>query len=183
MGVLLLISLCLWFLFCLPSPLFNNKTCTVLEDHNGNLLSARIADDGQWRFPNSKHIPIKFISSSIQFEDRSFFIHPGFNPIAFTRAIVQNIKAKKIISGGSTLSMQVIRLARKKKERTVAEKLIEIVLALRLELSYSKSEILTLYASNAPFGGNVVGIDAASWRYFGREAGKLSWAELATMAI
>lgn len=155
----------------------------MLEDHNGNLLSARIADDGQWRFPNSKHIPIKFISSIIQFEDRSFFIHPGFNPIAFARAIVQNIKAKKIISGGSTLSMQVIRLARKKKERTVVEKLIEIVMALRLELSYSKSEILTLYASNAPFGGNVVGIDAASWRYFGREAEKLSWAESATMAI
>ena len=110
-------------------------------------------------------------------------MHPGFNPLAFTRAIIQNIKAKKIISGGSTLSMQVIRLSRKKKKRTVFEKFVEIILALRLELSYSKSEILTLYASNAPFGGNVVGIDAASWRYFGRDAEKLSWAESATLAI
>ncbi len=170
-------------MFCLPSTLFNNKTCTVLEDSNGNLLSARIADDGQWRFPNSKNIPSKFIASIVQFEDRSFFLHLGFNPLAFARAIFQNIKAKKIISGGSTLSMQVIRLSRKKKERTVFEKLIEIILALRLELSYSKSEILTLYSSNAPFGGNVVGIDAASWRYFGREPEKLSWAESATLAI
>ena len=179
----MLSTLCLWFIFCLPSPLFTNKTCTVLEDNNGNLLSARIADDGQWRFPTSKHIPFRFISSIVQFEDRSFFIHPGFNPLAFARAVFQNIKAKKIVSGGSTLSMQVIRLSRKKKERTVYEKLVEIILALRLELSYSKSEILKLYASNAPFGGNVVGIDAASWRYFGRDAEKLSWAESATLAI
>ncbi len=179
----LFVSVILWFLFCLPSPLFKNKTCTVLEDCNGTLLAARIADDGQWRFPNSKRVPLRFISSIIQFEDRNFFIHPGFNPFAFIRAIKQNIKAKKIVSGGSTLSMQVIRLSRKKKNRTIIEKMIEIVLALRLELTYSKPEILTLYASNAPFGGNVVGIDAASWRYFGRETEKLSWAESATLAI
>ena len=79
--------------------------------------------------------------------------------------------------------MQVIRLSRNNKNRTVIEKLKEIILALRLELRYSKSEILTLYASNSPFGGNVVGIDAASWRYFGRDTEKLSWAEAATLAI
>ena len=155
----------------------------MLEDSNGNLLTARIADDGQWRFPESKSLPPKFIASIVQFEDRSFFSHPGFNPVAFSRAIIQNVKAKKIVSGGSTLSMQVIRLARNKKRRTVPEKLVEIIMAIRLELSYSKPEILTLYASNAPFGGNVVGLDAASWRYFGREADKLSWAESATLAI
>jgi penicillin-binding protein 1C len=173
----------LWFLFCLPSPLFKNKTSTVLEDSNGNLLAARIAEDGQWRFPKNKHLPYKFIASIIQFEDRNFFTHYGFNPLAFARAMKQNIKAKKVVSGGSTLSMQVIRLSRKGKHRTFFEKLIEIILATRLELTYSKSEILSLYASNAPFGSNVVGIDAASWRYFGREAEKLSWAEAATLAI
>ncbi len=167
----------------MPNPLFKNKTSTVLEDNNGNLLSARIADDGQWRFPTNEQVPSKFISSIIQFEDRSFYKHPGFNPLAFARATLQNIKSKKVISGGSTLSMQVIRLSRKEKSRTVFEKVIEIILALRLELSYSKSEILALYASNAPFGGNVVGIDAASWRYLGREAEKLSWAEAATLAV
>lgn len=183
MSSLLLVLLAAWFIFCLPSPLFTSKTCTVLEDSNGNLLAARIADDGQWRFPESKHLPMKFIISIIQFEDRNFFQHPGFNLAAFVRAVVQNIKSKKIVSGGSTLSMQVIRLFRNNKNRTIFEKIAEIILALRLELSYSKSEILMFYASHAPFGGNVVGIEAASWRYFGREADKLSWAESATLAV
>lgn len=177
------VVLCIWFWLCLPSPLFKDQTSTVLEDGSGKLLAARIAGDGQWRFPANKNIPDKFISSIIQFEDRGFFNHIGFSPTAFIRATHQNIKAKKTVSGGSTLSMQVIRLSRKGKKRTFFEKCIELILAVRLELSYSKSEILSLYASNAPFGGNVVGLDAASWRYFGRNASTLSWAEAATLAI
>ncbi len=177
------VLLCSWFWFCLPSHLFTHQTSTVLEDKDGKLLAARIADDGQWRFPTTKRIPAKFIASIIQFEDREYFSHHGFNPAAFARAIYQNIKARRIVSGGSTLSMQVVRLSRKGKSRTFMEKSIEIILATRLELTYSKFEILTLYASNAPFGSNIVGIDAASWRYFGREAEKISWAEAATLAI
>lgn len=180
---LLGITLCTWFWFCLPAPLFSERTSTVLEDRSGSLLSARIASDGQWRFPATQHIPSKFISSIVQFEDRSFYGHPGVNPFALARAMMQNIKAGKIKSGGSTLTMQVIRLSRKKKERTFFEKCIELILALRLELSYSKAEILSFYASNAPFGSNVIGLDAASWRYFGREVEKLSWAESATLAV
>ncbi|MDF2438124.1 MAG: penicillin-binding protein [Bacteroidota bacterium] len=175
--------LLIWFLLCLPDPLFKNKTSTVLEDRNGNLLSAQIAEDGQWRFPYNEHVPDKFTASIIQFEDRSFYKHPGFNPIAFCRAFVQNIKAGRTISGGSTLSMQVIRLSRKGKKRTYLEKVIEIIQAARLELRFSKEEILALYASNAPFGSNVIGIDAASWRYFGRSPDKLSWSESATLAV
>lgn len=184
-GIFLLIGigLLLWFWFCLPSPLFTVHTSTVLEDRSGDLLSARIADDGQWRFPLTKQVPSKFISSIIEFEDRSFYHHPGVNPLALARAAVQNMKAGKIKSGGSTLSMQVIRLARNKKKRTFFEKIIEMIQALRLEIRYSKQEILAMYASNAPFGSNVIGIDAASWRYFGREAEKLSWAEAATLAV
>ena len=91
--------------------------------------------------------------------------------------------AGKIVSGGSTLSMQVIRMARKGKPRSFFQKFIEIILATRLELKYSKQEILALHASNAPFGGNVVGIDAASWRYFGKSPKLLSWAEAATLAV
>jgi penicillin-binding protein 1C len=173
----------IWFYFCLPSPLFSEQTSTVLEDHAGELLSARIAADGQWHFPTTTKVPGKFISSIIQFEDRSFLAHPGVNIFALLRATRQNIKSGKIKSGGSTLSMQVIRLARKGKKRTFFEKAIELILALRLELSYSKYEILCLYASNAPFGSNVIGIDAASWRYFGRDVEKLSWAEAATLAV
>ncbi len=179
----LVFVLFIWYVFCLPAHLFTSQTSTVLEDREGKLLAARIADDGQWRFPATRHIPAKFVASIIQFEDRSFFIHGGFNPAAFARAIVQNIKAGRVVSGGSTLSMQVIRLSRKGKSRTFFEKVIEIILATRLELKYSKTEILLMYASNAPFGSNIVGIDAAAWRYFGREAQKMSWAEAATLAI
>jgi penicillin-binding protein 1C len=172
-----------WFLLCLPDPLFKDKTSTVLEDSNGELLTAQIAADGQWRFPYNNKVPQKFKECIIQFEDRSFYYHPGFNPFAFCRAIIQNLKAGKKMSGGSTITMQVIRLLRKGQKRTYLEKLIEIIQATRLELSESKNNILALYASNAPFGSNVIGIDAASWRYFGRSADKLSWSESATLAV
>jgi penicillin-binding protein 1C len=181
--IVLGIALCTWFWFCLPSPLFTSPTSTVLEDRSGSLLSARIATDGQWRFPVTQEVPPKFVSGIVQFEDRSFYYHPGVNLFSLVRATVQNIKAGKIKSGESTLSMQVIRLARKKRGRTFLEKMIELILAFRLEFSYSKKEILALYASHAPFGSNIVGVDAASWRYFGREPEKLSWAEAATLAV
>ena len=175
--------LVLWFWFSIPSQLFNDPLSTVLLDRNGNLLGAKIADDGQWRFPYNDKVPEKFEKAIIQFEDRSFYRHLGVNPFSLWRAFRQNLSSGKVKSGGSTLSMQVIRLSRKNKPRTIFEKCIEIILATRLELTYSKKEILALYASNAPFGGNVVGLEAASWRYYGRSADKLSWAEISTMAV
>ncbi len=181
-----LVALCLLLIlywFSLPSPLFNDPTCMVLEASNGDLLGARIAQDGQWRFPYEEKIPEKFIRSIVVFEDKRFFRHPGFDPVAFCRAFLQNLKSGSIASGGSTITMQVIRLSRKGKSRTIFEKIIEIILATRLEISYSKKEILALYASNAPFGGNVVGLDAASWRYFAKSSLNLSWSEAATLAV
>jgi penicillin-binding protein 1C len=103
--------------------------------------------------------------------------------LALSRAVRQNLKAGKVISGGSTLSMQVIRLSRKNKSRTFFEKFIEILLATRLELRYSKKEILAIYAAHAPFGGNVVGLEAACWRFFGRNPSDLSWSEAALLAV
>ena len=179
-GVLTILFFCFWF--SLPSPLFKSPTSFVVEDEKGILLSAAIASDGQWRFPTSTHVPEKFEKCIITFEDKHFYHHPGFDPLAFGRALKQNIQRRRVVSGGSTLSMQVIRLSRKK-PRTVWQKAIEIILALRLELSYSKQEILILYAANAPFGTNVVGLDAASWRYYGREPEQLSWGEMATLAV
>ncbi len=179
----ILIILFILYLFCLPNPLFNEPVSTVITDSENNLLGAKIADDGQWRFPHSEKVPDKFKQSIICFEDQHFYKHPGVNPVALARALYLNFKAKKVVSGGSTISMQVIRLARKNKGRTVKEKLIEVVLATRLELKYSKDEILALYSSNAPFGGNVVGLEAASWRYFQRNSQDLSWAESATLAV
>jgi penicillin-binding protein 1C len=180
---IILIVLIVWYYFSLPTPLFTSKTSTVLEDKQEKLLAAKIADDGQWRFPLTREVPQKFIDCIIQFEDRGYYTHWGISPSAIARAGIQNIKAKRTISGGSTITMQVIRMARKGQGRTFLEKIIELVLATRLEFGASKKEILSLYASNAPFGGNVVGIDAASWRYFGREPATLSWAEAATLAV
>ena len=179
----LLLLLGLFFWFSLPSPLFSDPCSTVIDDRNGNLLGARIAADEQWRFPPSSKVPYKFEVALTQFEDRYFRYHNGINPVSFSRALLQNIRARKIVSGGSTLTMQVIRLARKGKARTVPEKLVEAFLAVRLELTSSKDDIIALYASNAPFGSNVVGLDAAAWRYFGKKPGHLSWAEAATLAV
>jgi penicillin-binding protein 1C len=154
----------------------------VVSDRNGELLGARIADDEQWRFPALDTLPTKYSTCVIAFEDRSFRYHWGVNPLAIGRAIVQNIKEKRIVSGGSTISMQVIRLSRKNK-RHIWEKAVESILATRLEFRYSKNKILALYASHAPFGGNVVGLEAAAWRYFGHSPDELSWAEAATLAV
>ena len=154
----------------------------MIEDADGNLLSASIATDGQWRFPSNENVPDKFIACITTFEDKRFFYHPGIDPIALSRAIYQNATGKKVVSGGSTLSMQVIRMSRRK-NRNIWQKLYETILAVRLECSYNKKEILALYAANAPFGSNVVGLDAASWRYFGRSADKLSWGEMAALAV
>jgi penicillin-binding protein 1C len=168
---------------CLPEKLFTAPTSTVLFDRNGTLLGAKIADDGQWRFPEVIEVPYKLKTSIIVFEDRYFYRHPGFNPGSMVRALFQNIRAKRIVRGGSTITMQVIRLTRKGKPRTIGEKIIEIILATRLELSATKEEILRLYCSHAPYGGNVVGLDAASWRYFGLSSPELSWAEAALLAV
>ncbi len=172
-----------FFLLILPSPLFEDPVCTVITDRNGVLLGAHIASDGQYRFPETDSVSDKFAESIIAFEDKRFRRHIGVDFRAFGRAILQNIKARSVVSGGSTLTMQVIRLSRKNKSRTYFEKIIEVALATRIELSYSKDEILRLYASYSPFGGNVVGIDAAAWRYFGTIPEKLTWAEAATLAV
>ena len=170
------------YIFCLPRKLFNVPYATVVNDRNGELLGARIAGDEQWRFPPCDTIPAKFKVCLTQFEDRYFRYHWGVNPLAIGRATFQNIRQKRIVSGGSTITMQLIRISRNKK-RTFLEKCYEAVLATRIEFRYSKEKILALYASHAPFGGNVVGLDAAAWRYFGHPADRLSWAEAATLAV
>ncbi len=171
------------FWFSLPRPLFHDPLSTVMLDREGNLLGAQISTDQQWRFPESDGVPEKFRQAITHYEDRYFYYHPSFNPVALLRAAYLNIKHRRIVSGGSTITMQVIRLARKNRERTFLEKFKELFLAFRLEFTYTKADILLLYASHAPFGGNVVGLDAAAWRYFATDAGHLSWAEAATLAV
>ena len=171
------------YFFSLPSRLFDDPYSTVLKSNQGELLSASIAKDGQWRFPKADSVPRKFSEALISYEDKRFYGHPGVDPLSLARAVKQNLADGHIVSGGSTITMQVIRLSRKGKRRTVFEKIIEMVLATRLELGYSKQEILGLYASHAPFGGNVVGLEAACWRYFGRSPQQISWGEAALLAV
>ncbi|HEX8575917.1 MAG TPA: penicillin-binding protein 1C [Flavobacterium sp.] len=171
------------YYFCLPNTLFTAPYATVIESREGELLGAKIANDGQWRLPAQDSVPEKFRKCIIYFEDQYFYQHPGFNPAAMVSAIRQNSKAGKIVRGGSTLTQQVIRLSRKGKNRTYFEKIIEVILATRLEIQHSKNKILDLYAAHAPFGGNVVGLEMASWRYFGVQSHQLSWAETATLAV
>ena len=179
---ILITILVIAYIFCLPRQLFHVPYSTVVTDRNGELLGARIASDGQWRFPPRTTTPEKIKQCLITFEDRHFYHHWGVNPVSISRAAYQNLKNKRIVSGGSTLTMQTIRLARNK-SRTFGEKFIEMILATRLEFRASKEKILSMYVSHAPFGGNVVGLDAAAWRYFGHSAEELSWAEAAMLAV
>ncbi len=167
----------------LPYPLFTDPICTVIESRDGVLLGAHIATDGQWRFPATDNVPEKYKKALLNFEDKRFKYHWGFDIASLFRAAWLNIKYQQVVSGGSTIPMQVIRLSRKGTSRTITEKIWEIILAIRLEFSYSKDQILALYASNAPFGGNTVGLDAAAWRYFERKANNLSWAESCMLAV
>ncbi|NMM50400.1 penicillin-binding protein 1C [Marinigracilibium pacificum] len=182
-GICLVVLIFLIIVIPLPKPLFQSPHSTTLYSKNGKLLNVSIADDEQWRFPESDSIPEKYKKSLMLFEDEYFYNHPGVNPVSIFRAIRQNITAGRTVSGGSTISMQVVRMAYGNQSRTKFQKLKEILAAFKLELFYSKEEILKSYADNAPFGGNIVGISAASYKYFGRPPHQLSWAEAATLAI
>lgn len=176
-------GLVLLWLFCLPGEMFSDVPySTVVTLADGSLLGARVAEDGQWRFPPCDSVPEKFAKALVEYEDRGFYGHVGISLRGLVRAVKQNVANGRVVSGGSTITMQTIRLHRRG-PRTVWEKLVEMFMATRLEVRYSKAEILRLYASHAPFGGNVVGIDAAVWRYLGRDGNEMSWAEAATLAV
>jgi penicillin-binding protein 1C len=166
-----------------PMPTFHEPLSTVVEAADGSLLGARVAADGQWRFPAPDSVPDKYTTALINYEDRWFRWHPGINPVAIVRALKDNIHAGEIVSGGSTLTMQVARMSRHNPARTYSGKIIEMLSALKLELFRSKKTILKLYAANAPFGGNTVGLEAAAWRYTGRSPWQMTWAEAAAFAV
>jgi penicillin-binding protein 1C len=170
-----------------PRPLFSDPLSAVLLARDGSLLGARIAADGQWRFPGQQRVPERFAQALITYEDKRFYNHPGIDPLALARALRLDLRRGHVVSGGSTISMQLARLVRNGAHpdapRSLTAKFQEMVLALRLELAWSKPQLLALYVDHAPFGGNVVGLEAAAWRYFGRADDQLSWAEAATLAV
>lgn len=172
-----------FYYFSIPKNLFPNQYATIIESREGHFIGGKIAKDGQWRYPEIDSIPIKFETCLLHFEDQHFYYHWGFNPVSMFEAFIENRKVGQVVRGGSTLTQQVIRLYRNGKNRTYFEKFIETFLATRLEFGYSKKSILELYASHAPFGSNVVGLNMASWRYFGLQPHQLSWAESACLAV
>lgn len=179
---ILVVLFMLYWAFSIPQQVFKDPHATVVESASGELLGARIASDGQWRFPALDTVPHKFEKCILLFEDEYFYTHPGFNPVAMGKAIWGNITTDKR-RGGSTITQQVIRLSRKGKQRSYTEKVVELIKATRLEAGYSKDEILGMYATYAPFGGNVVGLETAAWRYFGLPASQLSWGQMAALAV
>ena len=174
----------IWYAFSLRKPLFqHNNYASAIFDKNGTLLSATISSDEQWHFQNQGKISEKYVQAVIAFEDKRFYRHIGFDLKALLRAMKLNLKQRKVVSGGSTISMQTIRLHQGNPSRSLPNKIVEIILSTRLELKHSKDEILSLYASHAPYGGNVIGIDAACWRYFNKSPENISWAEACLLAV
>ncbi|MFQ5653794.1 MAG: penicillin-binding protein 1C [Planctomycetota bacterium] len=149
---------------------------------DGTLLLATVAADDQWRLPvKLPRMSERLIEATVAVEDERFWSHPGVDPIAVVRAAVQDIAALRVVSGASTVTMQLCRLCRPRR-RTVAAKAIESLRALQLERLWSKERILEAYLNRAPYGGNTVGVEAAAWRYFGKGCERLSLAEAALLA-
>lgn len=171
------------FCFVKLIPNFGDDYSFAVYDRHGNLLNAQVSKDEQWRFSQTEKLSENYKACAILYEDKNFYFHFGVDSLAVFRAIYSNLKHKRIISGASTISMQVARISEKNKARSIVQKIKETFLSLIFELAYSKSDILDLYANNAPYGGNVVGISAASWRYFSRSQSNLSLAELACLAV
>ena len=170
--------------FAVPAAIISGSSpCSyALYASDGTLLGAQTASDGQWRF-EAAEVPQKFADAIVTFEDKRFYWHPGVDILSIIRAFRENSASGSIVSGGSTITMQTVRLLEHYPPRTYRQKFHEALAAVFFELRYSKKHILELYAANAPFGGNVVGLEAASWRYFARPPASLSWAEAATLAV
>jgi len=172
----------LWLFWPSGSP-FPDDYSRLVYDRRGQLLRATLADDEQLRFPpQTDSLPLKYRTAVVEIEDRRFYTHPGVDPIALAGALATNIQHGKRIRGGSTITMQVIRLAARR-PRTYLNKLLESLLALKLSLHFSKHDILALYAAHVPMGSNVVGVESASYRYFGKPLDQITWAEATLFAV
>ncbi len=182
----LFILLSIWLfdkLFPISLKSSSQHYAQIIVAEDGTPLRAFADKNGIWRYPITiKQVSPLYIEALLNYEDRWFWQHFGVNPFALVRATFQYIHHKKIISGGSTLTMQVARLVIPQ-QRTVVGKFIQILRALQLEWYYSKTEILEYYLNNAPFGGTLEGVQAASYVYLGKPALELSYAEAALLAV
>jgi len=166
-----------------PVPLGRDITySTLVTDKDGRLLRPFITKDGYWRLPvTSKDVDPRYLAMLIAYEDKRFYEHHGVDPKALLRAAWQAATHGHVVSGGSTLTMQVARLLEPRPARSFTDKLAEMVRAVQIERRLSKQQILDLYLALAPYGGNVEGTRAASLAYFGKEPKRLSTAESALL--
>src|SRR4051812_2140909 len=164
----------------LPDP---TSGSTVVLARDGTPLRAFPDSDGVWRYPTRiDDVSPLYIEALLTYEDRWFYHHGGINPLALARAFGQWIVHRRLVSGGSTLTMQVARIL-DGTPHSAAGKLRQMLRAVQLEAHLSKREILTLYLDRAPFGGTIEGVEAASWAYLGKPAARLSHAEAAMLAV
>jgi penicillin-binding protein 1C len=173
-----------WVVSLGPLPLEPaRRVSTTIVDRNGKLLRAYAMADGRWRLPVDAKAAVDpgYLKLLMAYEDRRFREHSGVDPLALGRAALQFVTRGHIVSGGSTITMQLARLIEPRRERSLYAKLRQIVRALQLERQLNKDEILDLYLALAPFGGNLEGIRAASIAYFGKEPKRLTLAESALL--
>ena len=151
---------------------------------DSTILRVFLNDEQQWCLSPKLQstVPNNLKVAVTTFEDQYFDYHSGVNPLAIARAIYLNVKNRRVVSGGSTITMQLARMI-KRQPRTLENKFLEMLLALKLEWKYSKEEILKDYLTHAPYGSNIRGYLAASHRYFGKEPRNLTWSEAATLAV
>ncbi|MBN2485513.1 MAG: penicillin-binding protein 1C [Bacteroidales bacterium] len=183
-AAVILAALLVFLFFPMKQPLVSSNYSRVITDRNGQIMRVFLNSNQQYCLPPgfSDTLPEKLKLAVIHFEDRYFRYHPGINPVSLVRAIIQNHKEKRTVSGASTITMQLARI-RKGRRRTPINKTLEMCEALRIEARFSKDEILKLYLDHAPYGGNIIGYQAAAWRYFGKPPVQLSWAEACLLAV
>lgn len=181
MGALILVLLVLDRAF--PLPPLDPAYARVVLDMKGRPLRAFADTSGVWRYPVTlAQVSPRYIEALLGYEDRHFWRHPGVNPVAMVRGVWQWLRYGRAVSGGSTLTMQVARLI-EPYHRSVPGKLRQMARALQLEWHYDKRTLLTVYLNRAPFGGNLEGVQAASFAYLGKSAAKLTHAEAALLAV
>ena len=173
-----------WAISLGPLPLIQmREVSTSVVDRNGKLLRAYAMADGRWRLPVDARTGVDptYLKLLLAYEDRRFHAHDGVDPLALGRAALQLATRGHIVSGGSTITMQLARLMEPRRQRSLSAKLRQIVRAIELESTFSKDQILDLYLALAPYGGNLEGIRAASIAYLGKEPKRLSLAEAALL--
>jgi penicillin-binding protein 1C len=166
-----------------PAPLGHDlEVSRLVVDRNGKLLRAYLTSQGYWRLPATRHdVDPRFLDALLAYEDKRFFSHWGVDPLATMRSALQLLANGRIVSGGSTLTMQVARLLEPRQERSLNAKLRQMMRAIQIERALSKDEILKLYLTLAPYGGNLEGVRAASLAYFDKEPRRLTLGEAALL--